>query len=245
MNDKFKDLLNVLQEFTLNGNIQVSFNVMDNSDAMSQSEINRLYTVQNFNEFRGMVKKRKMNYYGKTDLWLYRALAKYPIQNKSILLIGSTAPWYEAIAIEFGASKCDVVEYSSRKSMNSRVRYFTPDSLPPYEYDAIISISSFEHDGLGRYGDPIDADGDLKAIDKCRRYLAPGGLLFLSVPVGYDQVVLNAHRIYGKIRLPLLLSDWEIKMTAGGSLFTRYFYRNSNTKYGTPYQPVYVLKDLK
>ncbi|MDL2316315.1 DUF268 domain-containing protein, partial [Desulfovibrio sp. OttesenSCG-928-A18] len=33
-------------------------------------------------------------------------------------------------------------------------------------------------------------------------------LLFLGVPIGSDALMWNMHRIYGKERLPLLLSGW-------------------------------------
>ena len=42
-----------------------------------------------------------------------------------------------------------------------------------------------------------------------RRIVKPGGLLYLSVPLGRDKVIFNIHRIYGRIRLPLLLRYWK------------------------------------
>ena len=53
-----------------------------------------------------------------------------------------------------------------------------------------------EHIGLGRYGDPLDATGDLKAMKELARVVAPGGTLLLVCPVGRPRVVFNAHRIY-------------------------------------------------
>ena len=53
-----------------------------------------------------------------------------------------------------------------------------------------------EHIGLGRYGDPVDYDGDLKAIAELQRVLAPGGNLFFVVPVGQPRIMFNAHRVY-------------------------------------------------
>lgn len=32
----------------------------------------------------------------------------------------------------------------------------------------------------------------------------------LAVPIGRDAVVWNAHRIYGRIRLPLLFEGWDV-----------------------------------
>ena len=65
--------------------------------------------------------------------------------------------------------------------------------------NSVASLSSMhviEHVGLGRYGDPLDPDGDLKAIRELCRVLAPGGNLMVAVPVGRARIEYNAHRIY-------------------------------------------------
>ena len=65
--------------------------------------------------------------------------------------------------------------------------------------DSIASLSCMhviEHIGLGRYGDPIDFDGDMKAIAQLVRVLAPGGDLLVATPVGRPRVAFNAHRVY-------------------------------------------------
>ena len=64
---------------------------------------------------------------------------------------------------------------------------------------AFASVSCMhvvEHIGLGRYGDQLDANGDLCALANLRRMLAPGGRLLFVVPVGRPMVCFNAHRIY-------------------------------------------------
>lgn len=45
-------------------------------------------------------------------------------------------------------------------------------------------ICSFDHDGLGRYGDPINPVGDIVAMETVMHVLKEGGLLFLTVPIG-------------------------------------------------------------
>lgn len=68
-----------------------------------------------------------------------------------------------------------------------------------FESNSIKSLScmhTVEHIGLGRYGDPLDPDGDLKAIQELKRVLAPGGNLFFVVPIGQPRIEFNAHRIY-------------------------------------------------
>jgi Caenorhabditis protein of unknown function, DUF268 len=65
--------------------------------------------------------------------------------------------------------------------------------------DSIASLSCMhviEHVGLGRYGDPLDPDGDLKAISELVRVVAPGGDLLVATPVGQPRVAFNAHRVY-------------------------------------------------
>jgi SAM-dependent methyltransferase len=65
--------------------------------------------------------------------------------------------------------------------------------------DSVASLSCMhviEHIGLGRYGDPLDPDGDLKAIAELVRVLAPGGNLLVATPVGRPRIVFNAHRVY-------------------------------------------------
>jgi len=69
----------------------------------------------------------------------------------------------------------------------------------PFADNSIPSLSCMhvlEHIGLGRYGDPLDPDGDLKAIAELVRVLAPGGNLLVATPVGQPRVQFNAHRVY-------------------------------------------------
>ncbi len=69
----------------------------------------------------------------------------------------------------------------------------------PFPNDSVRSMSCMhvvEHVGLGRYGDPLDPDGDLKAIAELTRSLSPGGNLLFVVPVGKQKLAFNAHRIY-------------------------------------------------
>lgn len=69
----------------------------------------------------------------------------------------------------------------------------------PFADGSIKSLSCMhvvEHVGLGRYGDPLDPDGDLKAVTELNRVLAPEGDLLFVVPVGRPRIMFNTHRIY-------------------------------------------------
>ena len=69
----------------------------------------------------------------------------------------------------------------------------------PFADDRIQSLSCLhviEHVGLGRYGDPLDPTGGKRALAELARVLAPGGLLYVSMPVGRERVCFNAHRVF-------------------------------------------------
>ena len=69
----------------------------------------------------------------------------------------------------------------------------------PFEDASIMSLSCMhvvERIGLGSYGDDLDPDGDLKAMNELQRLLARRGQLLFVVPVGQPRLQFNAHRIY-------------------------------------------------
>ncbi len=62
--------------------------------------------------------------------------------------------------------------------------------------DSISSLHAIEHFGLGRYGDPIDYLGHLKALDNIHIMLKRGGTFYFSTPIGPHRVEFNAHRVF-------------------------------------------------
>jgi len=79
--------------------------------------------------------------------------------------------------------------------------------------NSIASLSCMhvvEHIGLGRYGDSLDPDGDLKAINELKRVLAPKGILLFVVPVGKPQIRFNAHRIYSHKQIIEYFKELEL-----------------------------------
>ena len=65
--------------------------------------------------------------------------------------------------------------------------------------ESLSCMHVVEHVGLGRYGDDLDADGDIAAIKELSRVIAPKGKLYFVVPVGGEaRIQFNAHRIYRK-----------------------------------------------
>jgi hypothetical protein len=166
-------------------------------------------------ELIGNAKHRKEYYYEKTDSYLFSAMDKYPIKDKHVLIIGSTIPWYESICIAFEAASCTTLDYNKLRYHHPQIKTYTlsefeQDSTARKKYDFIFSISSFEHDGLGRYGDPLNPHADIEAMSNLLRYTTSETKLLLAVPVGPDAVVWNAQRVYGPIRLPALIQAWDL-----------------------------------
>ena len=73
-------------------------------------------------------------------------------------------------------------------------------SLPAAENegycDSLSCLHALEHFGLGRYGDPIDPLGYVRGIANMSKLLKPGGLFYLSTPIGEERVVFNANRVF-------------------------------------------------
>jgi hypothetical protein len=225
--------------FTLGGKMRIEKKIRRDWEQTIQDLMNANFKSSIFEKYRLMAKNKESSYYGVTDQFLYSALHKYSVEGKSVLIFGSANPWYEAVMIENGAESVDVIEYSDRQSFDSRISYFKPGTVKN-KYDVLISISSFEHDGLGRYGDPIKHDADLIAMQDARMFIKDDGIMFFAVPIGLDTICFNQHRVYGKHRLPLMLTNWERIDSFG---YEEKDINNSlNSRYGTPYQPIFILK---
>jgi hypothetical protein len=198
----------------------------------------RRFTAEQFASCLDRAAKGENAYYGETDAWLRQALQAHPVAGREALVFGSVQPWYEAMALTHGAAGVAVLDYQPCLVDHPRVHWLGYPELArrPRTWQAALSISSFEHDGLGRYGDPLDPDGDLKAMARAATLLAPGGLLYLSVPVGRDTVVWNAHRIYGRARLPRLLAPLSLVAAFGFDAALQ------DVTHPSVYQPVFVLR---
>jgi hypothetical protein len=112
----------------------------------------------------------------------------------------------------------------------------------PLFFDCIVTYSSVEHSGLGRYGDPLDPEGDINVMQDIINHLVENGLCIWGAPVGHDAVVWNAHRIYGKIRLPLMFDGFEELDWFGGKKKDLLELPLSEINFG---QPVVVLQKQK
>lgn len=173
-----------------------------------------VYDTRQIDSTCARIAARELGHYGGIDAWLYTALECFPIKGMRVANMGSAdqgyGPWYECICLHYQGCPT-TIDYNPIDFRDPRILFVkAPLSQPLPPFDAAFSISSFEHDGLGRYGDPLDPDADLKAMRGMKKLLKPGGLLFFTVPLGLDTVVFNIHRIYGRTRFPLLLEGWTV-----------------------------------
>lgn len=83
-------------------------------------------------------------------------------------------------------------------------------TFPDNSIKSLSCMHTVEHIGLGRYGDQIDPQGDMKAIEELIRVLASGGDLLFVVPVGKSKLMFNAHRIYSYDQIIKYFSDLNL-----------------------------------
>ncbi len=80
-------------------------------------------------------------------------------------------------------------------------------AAPSEQADSVSCLHTLEHVGLGRYGDRLDVDGWRIALARLAGLVAPGGRLWLSVPVGRRRVEFNAHRVFDPREILTLASE--------------------------------------
>lgn len=233
-----------LNEFTMNGKIKVIYKFRDDAYPKSKPIVFSKIDIEHL--ITEIKKGKLLSYYGKTDVYLSQAFKKYSsiIKNSAVLDIGSVTGRYSAFALAYGASESYVLEYNNLISEYKKIKILNYDTIKSFynKFNVATSISSFEHDGLGRYGDSINPNGDIQAMKFIKHVIKKGGILFLVVPVGRDKLVWNLHRVYGKLRLPKLLVGWELIDSFG---FNENDLDNENKHlyYGS-HQPVFVLKRI-
>ena len=99
--------------------------------------------------------------------------------------------------------------------------------------------------GLASYGAPLDPYGDVKDMQMLSCLIKPGGLLFLGVPVGPDAVVFNVHRIYGRVRLPMMTANFEVLQVVRNASVMHLGELWDQIPGVLPAQPVIVLRNMR
>lgn len=228
--------------FTMNGQIEVKSWYL-NQAYLGKAARTPVWSKELVEEKIEMAKNKDATSYEEDGKRLIVAMEKYKmqIQGKRGLVVGSERPWVEGALLNTGADKVLTLEFGSIDCQHPQVDTILPTKFTEkflngevVPYDVGVSFSSLEHDGLGRYGDVLNPIGDLQSMAKMLTVIKPGGLFFLAMPTleGTDKLAFNAHRYYGKLRLPKLFAGWTLIDVI------------SANPTGPEQQPVWVLQNM-
>ena len=158
-----------------------------------------------------------------------------PARPLEVAVWSALSPWVELTVLsEAALDHITTVDYQPPIVQGEpRIRSLHVAELPELygnasgagAFDVVVAFSGLEHDGLGRYGEPLNPNGDLAALREIRLLLLPRGLLLLGVPTAKnDDVVFPYHRLYGRHRLERILATgyelvgrvWDGRVVTGG-----------------------------
>lgn len=152
--------------------------------------------------------------------WAARVLAQtkpaYHVDISSILSFSTIASAF--IPIKFYDYRPAQLNISNLESGFADLKKlnFQDNSIP-----SLSCMHTIEHIGLGRYGDEIDPQGDIKSINELKRVLKKNGDLLFVTPVGKPKIEFNAHRIYSYEQIveyfsPFSLIEFSLIPDPGG-----------------------------
>lgn len=169
---------------------------------------------------------------------LTRAMRHVNLQpDARVLVHGSVSPWVECMCIKHGFTNITTSDYNPRTCEHDLIEFINARHMHEQRFDLIISYSSLEHDGLGRYGDPINTRGAWCAMRELKHMLHDTGVLLLAVPVlpeGMTTMIEhNYHVLFGTRTLDKLFRDWHLIHTEPPDTRCKAVYQK---------QPVHVLR---
>ena len=81
-----------------------------------------------------------------------------PMKNSHVLVVGSKLPWIEVLLLSLHVEKITTLDYNPFNSDHPRINTVSPMEMSTLVsnqrepmFDGMISFSSLEHSGLGRY----------------------------------------------------------------------------------------------
>ena len=142
--------------------------------------------------------------------WLYEKIRlRIPHRHVDVggqlSMSGWLSVWCPVIYIDIREFNCDLPNFTFKQGSILNL---------PFDSRSVDSISCLhvaEHIGLGRYGDPLDPEGTLKACLELGRVLKEGGDLYFSVPIGVERVCFNANRIFNPHSIIFYFQELTLK----------------------------------
>jgi SAM-dependent methyltransferase len=149
-------------------------------------------------------------YYFYQDTWAAKMI--FQTRPAQVVDIGSTALLVGIVSQLIPTVSVDIRPLPvSLPGLTCKIGSITDLPFNDGSIEFVSSMCVIEHIGLGRYGDPLDSLGSIKAIKEMTRVIKKGGYLLFSVPISHTpRVDFNAHRVFSKAQLLGLLSEFEI-----------------------------------
>lgn len=173
------------------------------------------------------------DFYGETyagaSKLLQDSLHAFGVRGMRGAVVGSETPWVEALLLAAGAVHVTTIEYGAIDTDHPQLSVLTLSGLRELaqsplgvpQFDFVMTYSSLEHSGLGRYGDVLAPFGDLEWIERIRCLLKPAGIFYFGVPMSsVDCLVWNAHRVYGPHRLAAVERGFRRRLLVGSPATT-------------------------
>jgi hypothetical protein len=187
-----------------------------------------VWTKKDVDDMTEMASSRSLvgNYGINETNWVIEGLEQANVRGKHVLVIGSENPWVEACVLNAGAEHVTTLEYGRIVSEHPKISTLTPDEMRAQYtgrysefFGAVVTFSSVEHSGLGRYGDALNPWGDRQALARAWCMAKPGARLLIGVMCGaHDVIEFNAHRVYSSLTFSHLLANWkQIWRAPGGN----------------------------
>lgn len=129
----------------------------------------------------------------------------------------------ELASLGYQVTACDLKYYKYKHPNLTFIQGDLRDIDLPYNYfDAVTSISTIEHIGIGAYRDKLSINGDKQMMQKIFKLLKHKSKLIITVPYGKKEVN-NYERVYDYKSLLSLLRNFKILNIE--------FYKGLNRKY--------------
>ncbi|CAD7970908.1 unnamed protein product [Amoebophrya sp. A120] len=140
---------------------------------------------------------------------LFHKLLELDLRGKKVLVIGTQSPVLEGMCVALGAKEVVTLEYAYLVLQHPNMRSYVPDEFLRFvvseisldknqqedvgnitsissedskKFDLVVSDSSIEHSGLGRYGDAVNPYGDLITMAKAYCIVKDNGHFLLGMP---------------------------------------------------------------
>jgi SAM-dependent methyltransferase len=131
-----------------------------------------------------------LNSHGTEWDYVLKFLPRVPKDSKTVCEVGASEGLFIYELRSRGYKTYGLDQRPFQEKVRSDITYLIKDYLKPLPefdnyFDYIVSISTFEHMGMGEYGDDRRDNGTLLALKNSYRLLKDDGFLILTLPIDH------------------------------------------------------------